>query len=196
VPVSPHKRNQKGTPDPDFHGTKAPSLPDSRYDLKILQSLRRIIRAVDIHSHKLVSRYKLTTPQLVCLLAVAQKPDKSTTISELARLVYLSPSTVVGILDRLESKKLIRRKRDSHDRRIVNITATIEGIELAEQAPSPLQDSLADGLKKLPTTEQETISSALQRIVDLMEAGDIDAAPILETSRVYPDKNENKSNDK
>jgi len=104
--------------------------------------------------------------------------------SAISKSIFLSPSTIVGILDRLESRGLVSRERDSNDRRIVKVTASDEGMKLAEAAPSPLQDSLANALKQLPELEQATIALSLQRIVDLMEAEQLEAAPILETDQL------------
>jgi DNA-binding MarR family transcriptional regulator len=92
-----------------------PEVPKASYDLRILQALRRIIRAVDIHSHKLSTQHKITGPQLACLMAI--KEEVPLTSGNLAKKVYLSPSTVVGIVDRLEEKKLVKRNRSSKDRR-------------------------------------------------------------------------------
>lgn len=167
--------------------TQSPDVPDSRYDLLILQSIRRIIRAVDIYSRKLRSRCDLTAPQLVCLGTVAARSPL--TVSEIAKSVFLSPSTVVGILDRLESRGLVKRVRDAVDRRVVNISVTPAGKRLVVKAPSALQDGLHDALKSLPKLEQATIALSLKRVVDLMEAGRIDAAPILETTPL-PDNSE------
>ena len=41
-------------------------------ELRILQSLRRIIRAIEIHSQHLNHIYQITGPQLGCLLAIKQ----------------------------------------------------------------------------------------------------------------------------
>ncbi len=47
-------------------------VPKGSYDLRILQALRRIIRAVDIHSHKLSTQHKITGPQLACLMIIEE----------------------------------------------------------------------------------------------------------------------------
>ncbi|MBU1319066.1 MAG: MarR family transcriptional regulator [candidate division Zixibacteria bacterium] len=161
-------------------------MQENRFDLHILRSLRRIIRAVDIYSGKLKSQHQITGPQLICLLAIVEKGPLTATA--LAKSVHLSSSTMVGILDRLEKKELIHRTRDKKDRRQVNVVATESGMRLARNAPSPLQDGLARALSKLSDLEQATIALSLRRIVDLMEVNDFDAAPILETGQL--DQNE------
>lgn len=172
-----NKKSDKQGPDT----SSLPPVPETRYDLQILRSLRRIIRAVDIYSRKLKSGHRLTAPQLICLLCVVEEgPTNATAIS---RSMFLSPSTVVGILDRLQARGLVSRERDNNDRRVVNVAASEEGVKLTKAAPSPLQDSLANALKQLPQLEQATIALSLKRIVDLMEAGHLEAAPILETDQ-------------
>ncbi len=151
----------------------------ARYGLRVLKALRRIIRAVDLHSRQLAALHKITSPQLVCLLAIEE--HEPLTVSAIAKDIHLSPSTLIGILDRLESKGLLRRNRDLKDRRLVNVSLTEPGRELIQRAPSPLQDTLADAMNSLPEPEQATITESLERIVELMEARHVDAAPILET---------------
>lgn len=158
----------------------------SSYDLRILRALRRITRSIALHSRQLAAYSNITAPQLVCLRAVVENgPMTSTAIS---REIHVSPSTVVGILDRLEDKGWVRRERGREDRRIVFVSATDAGIKLAQDTPSPLQQKLADSLNDLPELEQATITMALERIVDLMEsnvdvateAPDEPASPILD----------------
>jgi len=156
----------------------------TRYDLPVFQALRRIIRAVDLHSRKLAAQHKITGPQLVCLLSVQE--NEPLTPTAIARQVHLSPSTVIGILDRLEAKGLVRRERDLEDRRLVHVSLTGQGKALVASAPSPLQDRLAEAISKLPEAEQATIAASLERIVEMMEVRHIDAAPILETGPIGP----------
>ena len=163
----------------------------TRYDLRVFQSLRRIIRAVDLHSRKLLARHKITGPQLVCLLSVEE--HEPVTPSSIAHYVHLSPSTVIGILDRLEAKGLIRRARDLKDRRLIQVSLTEHGKTLIMNAPSPLQDTLAEALSNLSEVEQATIAGALDRIVEMMEVRHIDAAPILETGPIDPVSGEDKA---
>lgn len=159
-----------------------------RFDLRVVQALRRIIRAVDLHSRKLSATHQITGPQLVCLLAVDEFGP--ITLSALARRVHLSSSTVIGILDRLDTRGLVRRERDLKDRRLVQISLTVPGRGLVATAPSPLQDTLAEAMSELPAAQQATIAESLERIVELMEVRHIDAAPILETGPIAKPQDE------
>ena len=163
---------------------ESPPVPDGQYDLRILQSLRRIIRAIEIHSHQLANSHGITGPQLSCLLAI--RDQGKLTAARLAKIVYLSPSTLVGILDRLEEKGLVNRSRSARDRRQVLIEVTPAGEALAAVAPSLLQDTLRNALVALPELERVSISQSLEKVVDLMEARSISAAPVLETGPLNP----------
>lgn len=153
-----------------------PPVLAGQVDLRVLSAIRRIIRSVDLYSRELAARARVTSPQLVCLLAVAE--TGKTTATMIGRQVFLSPSTIVGILDRLEAKGLVRRERDENDRRVMFVNITEKGRQLARSAPSPLQDTLTEALRALPGEEQIKIVESLERVVTLMEAQGIDAAQV------------------
>lgn len=165
-------------------GYTGPPVPP-KPELQILQALRRIIRAVDIQSRRLASRYGITGPQLVCLATLCD--EGALTSAELSRRVYVSASTITGIIDRLEQRGYVERKRDEIDRRRVLLHATPEGYKLAYRAPSPLQDKLMERLHNLPDLERAAIGMSLERVVELMEARDLDASPILTTGEMSDD---------
>jgi DNA-binding MarR family transcriptional regulator len=171
-----------GSPGRDAY--TGPPLPQ-KPEIQILQALRRIIRAVDIHSRELAARYGITGPQLVCLATLCD--DGAMTGAELSRRVFVSASTITGIIDRLEKRGYVERKRDEIDRRRVLLHATPEGFKLTYNAPSPLQGKLKQRLNELPELERATIGLSLQRVVELMEARDIDASPMLTTGEMQDD---------
>lgn len=135
--------------------------------LRILRALRRIVRAVDVHSRRLNSEYHTTVPQMLCLYTLVQEGEM--TLFALARHVNLGVSTVNGIIDRLEAKGLVQRVRSTQDRRKVFIHATEDGSSLAQAAPSLLQERFACALRNLPDLEQAAIALSLERLVELMD---------------------------
>lgn len=160
-----------------------PSSPKAPHDIRVLRALRKIIRCIDLHSKKLKSQLGLTGPQLICLQAAAEG-EGCLSVSEISQEVHLSASTVVGILDRLEHGQLIARERSREDRRRVEVRVTERGQELLANAPSPLQDTFAAAFAQQTELEQSTIALALERVVELMEAREVDAAPILVTEPI------------
>lgn len=144
----------------------------------ILIALRRIIRATDSYSKHLSKVSGLTAPQLLIMQAIHNSGD--VTIKSISRQVSLSQATVTTILDRLESRDLIRRLRSQTDKRIVHASLTKEGESLLNQAPTPLQQHFVERFQQLNEWEQHLLLSSVQRIAEMMDAQGLDAAPLLD----------------
>lgn len=153
--------------------------PSQQRCKEMLVSLRKINQAISLHSKNLNRRFGLTGPQLVILNEISR--HESITVTQLARSISLSQATVTDILNRLGKKGLVERSRDTIDRRRVMIRITAKCNDILSQAPPALQDTFMDRYTNLPDWEQLMILSALKRIVDLMSAEKIDAAPFLTT---------------
>lgn len=135
--------------------------------IRILQSVRRIAQCVEQHSKRLTTTHNITSPQLVALMAIAQLGPS--TLKSIGRAIYLSSSTVVGIVDRLEEKQLVRRERDTRDRRNVYVSVTATGQELVNLAPSALPQGFASALTALPENDQHTLVVVLEQFATLLE---------------------------
>jgi DNA-binding MarR family transcriptional regulator len=151
----------------------------------IVAAIRRIIRAIDLQSRRLVERYDLTGPQLAILREVSRVQAPST--SALAKAVHLGQPTVSGILHRLEKRGLILRERSATDRRNVAISLSAAGKKLLREVPSQLQDRFRDELAHLEDWERSSMLASLQRIASMMDAENLDAAPLLETGQMVGD---------
>lgn len=145
----------------------------------VLITLRRIIRAIDMRSRRLMQHSGFTGPQLLVLQALGQYQEMSA--GELAREVNLSQGTITSILDRLEKRDLIQRIRSHTDRRKVYVTLTEEGKAQLSSAPTLLQERFIQRFEELKDWEQHQILASLQRLAEMMDAQDIDAAPVLDT---------------
>lgn len=145
---------------------------------EVLISLRRIIRAADLHSKHLVKIAGLTGPQLLLLQKIRDSGDA--TVGELAKAVNLSQATVTTIMDRLEKRELLYRQRSSVDKRKVYTYLTDEGHRLLRDAPTLLQEHFIRRFGDLQDWEQSQILSSLQRLAQMMDAEHIDASPYLD----------------
>ncbi len=146
---------------------------------QVLIALRRIIRSIDMHSHTLSKFYGLTGPQLIVLLELSRNDE--ITPSRLARAISLSQATVTGILDRLEKRGFITRRRSDTDRRRVLVSTTSHADQMLDTGPPIMQISFIEAFKQLQDWEQTMILSSLQHLVALLNAETVDASPILTT---------------
>ncbi|NLE39374.1 MAG: MarR family transcriptional regulator, partial [Pirellulaceae bacterium] len=114
---------------------------------QVIAALRRITRAIDLHSRLLLKQCGLTSPQLTALIAMQRL--QPVTVGRLAREIHLGQATVTGILGRLEARELIVRTRGSRDRRSVLVELTEAGADLLSRTPSPLQERFRRELSHL-----------------------------------------------
>lgn len=137
---------------------------------RVLQAMRRLTRAIDVYSRKLRSDIDLTGPQLGCLRQLHRVG--AMTQSQLAAEMSLSAATVSGILDRLEARRLVLRKRQTDDKRRVTVMLTAAGQDAISHAPSMLQEDFSRRFRELSPRKQALLERALLDIVQMMEAGD------------------------
>lgn len=138
-----------------------------------MQNLRRIFKAVESYSRTVEGRFGITGPQLWALWELGRKAPLS--LKDLAAGMHLSPSTVVGVIDRLIAKDLVVRETDQVDRRRVCLSLSAKGHGLIDQAPNPAQDQLIKGLKSLDAKQLRNLSQSLEILVKTMDADKIEA---------------------
>ena len=153
---------------------------------QIVAAIRRIIRAVDLHSRQLVHGHGLTGPQLAVLQEILRLQPVSPSV--VAKSAHLSQPTVTGILKRLEARNLVLRQKSDVDRRSVTFAVTEEGKQTLAASPSLLQDEFRTALSRLEEWERLQILSTLQRVASLMDATDLAAAPHLAPGEI-PESN-------
>jgi len=159
---------------------------------EVLVALRRIIRAIDIHSRRLSKEFGLTGPQLLLLNEIDAAGQML--VGTLAKKAHLSQATVTTVIDRLEARKLVTRRRDADDKRRVWVTLTPEGVEILLAEPKLLQDTFLDNLRALETEEQQSILSSLQSVARMMDAEDLPVMPVLAVGPIAePEETEDKA---
>jgi DNA-binding MarR family transcriptional regulator len=151
-------------------------------ELQVLSALRRLIRATDLASKQLARETHLSMSQLLVMELLAEKPEQ--TVGSIAERVGLAQTTVTSLIDKLESRGLVRRTRSNADRRQVIVSLTEGGRALSGEAPTALQTTFLTNFEGLKDWEKTAILSSLERLADLMEARDLDAWPVLEVGSI------------
>ena len=147
-----------------------------------LIALRQILRATEISSRALAKSSGLSPSQLI-LLQVLSK-SRIETPSALAKQVSLSQATLTTLLDKLHTLGLITRRKDDVDKRRVLIELTEKGENVLEETPSSLQTRFEGRFSKLEAWEQSFLIAALERIAMMLDAEDLDAAPVLDVGKI------------
>ena len=144
---------------------------------EIIDNIRRVFQVVNEKSKMATRATGLTGPQLWALKTIGQVSPVR--VSNLARLMYLHPATIVGMLNRLELQGLIKRMRTNDDRRAVNVELTNAGKKLVEKAPQVAQDLLVAGLEELPLAKLQEIAMGLEELVHILGARELPPQLIL-----------------
>lgn len=158
----------------------APAYPVDR-SRAVLMALRRIVRAIDLRSRALIQQCGLTSPQLIVLHDIG---GREVSVGDLAQRVSLSQATITGILDRLERRGIVARRRDDGDKRRVLARLTPAGARVLAEAPPMLQHAFVERFARLAGAEQAQLIAALERVVSMMEASELDATTILTTGPI------------
>jgi len=133
-----------------------------------MQSLRRIVKALEEYSRAVEQEFGLTGPQLWALWELGHEGPLS--LKDLAARMHLESSTVVGVADRLVAKGLIVRNPDPSDRRKVSLVQTPKGDQILAAAPPPAQGHLLKGLESMHRKRVESLLEALQTLEQVLGA--------------------------
>ncbi|GFE62623.1 MarR family winged helix-turn-helix transcriptional regulator [Geobacter sp. AOG2] len=151
---------------------------------EIINNIRRVFQVFNDYSKKAKRETGLTGPQLWAIKMIAENAPVK--VSDLARLMFVQPATVVGILDRLEKKGLAARTRSQNDRRVVTIELTPDGKDLVNQAPEVVQGHLVKGLETLPVQRLLLIEDGMEQLVKILGAQEIPPRMILARDEAAP----------
>lgn len=174
------------------------SIFDPKYRIehpgaKLTKTLFTISKAIKYLEREKGRVENLTPTQIESLLFLNYVRPEAATVNALAKHLGSKPSTVTGILDILENKELITRKRMETDRRHVLLALTSKGIEVI-QVIKDLGKEVEEIIDCLDEKEQQTLEELLRKIsVKLLDKGYVFKNEICKTCDFftpnrYPDK--------
>jgi DNA-binding MarR family transcriptional regulator len=119
-----------------------------------------------LQSHKKLeddlAKLALTPPQFYVLATIGYAG--SLPFGEIGAKMMVTVSNLTGIVDRLEEKKLVVRKRDDKDRRVVHVILTEKGDKLYRSTIPLFEKSVAQVFAGLPKSEQKELSAILRKL--------------------------------
>ncbi len=155
----------------------SPASADAARDRQaraVVQQLRIVYRAMQEHSRWVEKQCGVSAAQLWALWELTNRPGLR--VSELSQALSLHQSTTSNLLDKLEKKGLVERRRGGPDQRVVQVFVSAAGAGLIARAPRPVQGAISAALAQLPDAELARLTEGLAALIGRMEGADRDAA--------------------
>jgi len=86
-------------------------------------------------------------------------------VLDLSRRAGLEPSTMTGLLDRMERDQLLTRTPDPEDRRVQRIFLTRQGVDAQEPIMKTVDDTLSRILAGIGEEEVESLKRLLRKML-------------------------------
>lgn len=131
--------------------------------LRFMQRLWELVHALDVRSKRMARHLGVTGPQRLVIRMVGQTPDIMA--SEIADILGMHPSTLTGILARLERQGLLQRRVDSEDRRRQLFRLTAAGHRIDRERRGTVEASVRRALGRAERTTIERAEQMLELLV-------------------------------
>lgn len=112
----------------------------------------------------LFARHGLTEQQWRVLRVLWSAPRSPSVM--ISQRTQIAPNSLVGVLERLEKRGLLKRKRSEQDRREVLAELTADGEKLGRLIAPQLADVHAQVSQLLPSAEMDSFKDLLGKIRD------------------------------
>lgn len=149
-------------------------MPHQQQVHDALRSFRIIMSSVRRHFRWIEEQCGISGAQLWALGKIRQTP--SCKVSDLASAMSIHQSTASNLIEKLESRGLIEKKRDQPDQRVVRLSLTAAGEEIMQRAPMPFDGLLPNALNSLPAESLNALNLALAELMEHMAIKDSKAA--------------------
>ena len=115
-----------------------------------------------------IAAYEVTVPQVYVLRSLAEGDGK--TIRELSKLTCSDGPTLTSLLDRMEAKGLISRRRDTSDRRVIRIYLNERGCVIQDAVSDVGQEVLGLALRGMSQRQLDELCDLLLLLCETVEA--------------------------
>lgn len=140
------------------------SAPDV---LELLRVIWALDHALQSRSKAMATAFGVTGPQRFVLRVVEDAPGISS--GELAEYLHLHPSTLTGVLQRLDQRKLLRRKKDPKDARRMLLELTPAGRQVLKNKRTSVEAVVRRAIGREKREHVGTALEVLKRITSELE---------------------------
>jgi MarR family 2-MHQ and catechol resistance regulon transcriptional repressor len=136
----------------------------------VIDAMTSTYRTLLRESEEVLSKEGVTRAQFQALRCVAEKG--SVPMKGISERMHVTRANITGLIDKLESKGLVKRTTHHRDRRATIIELTPDGAAVQERVSSMYRAFMQDAVKVLTEDEQRNLSGILLKLQKGMsEAG-------------------------
>jgi DNA-binding MarR family transcriptional regulator len=132
-----------------------------------MRSLWRLSHALEVRSKRMARTLGVTGPQRLVVRLLGRSPDLSA--GEIAETLGLHPSTLTGILARLQAERLLVRAVDPRDRRQARFRLTAAGKRVDRERKGTVEAAVRRALGRAPAASIESTTAMLELLVEELE---------------------------
>lgn len=129
----------------------------------VLDSIRRLVRAIRIYSREAEGRSGLSAAQLFVMHAL--RDESPVPLKELARRTMTDTSSVSVVVERLCQKGLVLRRRSEKDGRLLELWLSAEGKVVLKQRPDALQSRLIEAMTGMKKSQRMALANGLSELL-------------------------------
>jgi DNA-binding MarR family transcriptional regulator len=147
-------------------------MADAELDpvLRFMQLMWSVDHGLHKVSKRMAAEIGLTGPQRLAVRIIGRSPGMAA--GELASLLHLDPSTVTGILRRLEDGRMIARGVDPADARRTRLRLTPRGRQIDRRSAGTVEAAVRRTLASIPSHQIEAASHLLTALASqLLDGG-------------------------
>jgi DNA-binding MarR family transcriptional regulator len=137
--------------------------------LQFMRELWAAVHALQKASKRMNRQMGITGPQRLVLRVVGLSPGISA--GGLARVLHLHPSTLTGVLKRLEQQQLLSRVADAADGRRSVLQLTARGVRLNLASAGTVEAAVRRVLAAAPTEARRSAQAMLSALAERLDAG-------------------------
>ena len=133
-----------------------------RFAAQVLEVMPFMVREFARREDNDLTQGKISCPQMVALHYTADHGEVK--VSEIARILSINKSSASVLLDRLINQKLMNRRHDSKDRRVVWVGITAQGRKVVSQIMGQKRQSIKAIFGPLTVRERDQYLSVLLKV--------------------------------
>jgi DNA-binding MarR family transcriptional regulator len=137
-----------------------PHMRDLGPVLDFMRALWALDHSLQSASKRMEAQLGVTAPQRLVIRIVGRFPGISA--GEVSEILHLHPSTLTGVLKRLEQRGLVARRADPGDARRALLDLTARGRDVDGLRAGTVESAVRRALRRMPPAAVRTVREATE----------------------------------